>query len=127
MIITINRCGIVLWIFLLGIFLIIGQQSVSAVNYFSTNRFSVGDKPKSAIIGDFDRDEILDIAVCNFNGDDVSILIGNGDGTFQPKVDYPVGVDPRSLTTGDFNQDKILDLAVCNSSDDDVSILIGFE
>src|SRR5437667_12770921 len=44
--------------------------------------------------------------------DMVSILLGNGDGTFQSHVDYATGTKPSSVTSGDFNGDKTLDLAV---------------
>ncbi len=42
----------------------------------------------------------------------VSILLGNGDGTFQPHVDYGTGNVPVWVTTGDFNGDGKLDLAI---------------
>jgi hypothetical protein len=49
----------------------------------------------------------------------VSIFLGNGDGTFQPHVDYAVG------TATDLNGDGKLDLAVTNAFDGTVSILLG--
>ncbi len=42
----------------------------------------------------------------------VSILLGNGDGTFQSAVNYPAGNDPVAMVAGDFNGDGRLDLAV---------------
>ena len=55
----------------------------------------------------------------------MSILLGNGDGTFQNQGTYPVGSYPIALVTGDFNGDGRTDLAVANSYDNDVSILLG--
>jgi hypothetical protein len=40
--------------------------------------------------------------------------LGNGDGTFQLPVNYPVGDGPQSVAVGDFNHDGKLDLAVAN-------------
>ena len=48
----------------------------------------------------------------------MSVLLGNGDGTFQPQVTYAVGSDPDAIVAGDFNGDGQLDLAVANSDDD---------
>jgi hypothetical protein len=45
----------------------------------------------------------LDLAVANEFDDSVSILLGNGDGTFGPKTDFGVGSIPRSVAVGDFN------------------------
>ena len=41
-----------------------------------------------------------------------SVLLGNGDGTFQPQVTYAVGSDPDAIVAGDFTGDGRLDLAV---------------
>src|SRR5216683_4360249 len=48
-----------------------------AVNY------PVGNNPLSVAVGDFDRDGTLDLAVADHNDQNVSILLGNGDGTFR--------------------------------------------
>ncbi len=85
-----------------------------AVNY------AVGDLPRSVAVGDFDGDEIADLAVSNFGSDNVSVLLGNGSGTFQTAVNYTVGLAPMSVAVGDFNSDGTLDLAVAN-----VSVLLG--
>ena len=46
----------------------------------------------------------------------LSVLLGNGDGTFQTAKTYPTGSNPQSLVTGDFNRDTKLDVAVTNFS-----------
>ena len=55
----------------------------------------------------------------------MSILLGNGDGTFQNQVTYTVGSGPDAIVAGDFNGDGRTDLAVANSDDKNVSILLG--
>jgi hypothetical protein len=56
------------------------------------------------------------------SGGSVSILLGNGDGTFQTALNYPAGTVCFSVAVGDFNGDGKPDLAVANSS---VSVLLG--
>jgi FG-GAP-like repeat len=60
----------------------------------------------------------------------VRVLLGNGDGTFQPATDYPVGPRPLQVAVADFNKDGFLDLAVLewNQYGDEngtVTILLG--
>src|SRR5262249_30459873 len=56
---------------------------------------------------------------------DVSVLLGNGDGTFQAAVDYPLASGADSVAVGDFNGDGKLDLAVANEFSNNVSVLLG--
>jgi hypothetical protein len=76
-------------------------------------------------VGDFNGDSKLDLAVANFGANTVSILLNNGNGTFQSHVDYPAGSGPTSIATGDFDGDGILDLAILNSKANTISILLG--
>ena len=86
---------------------------------------ATGNLPRSVISGDFNGDGKPDLAVTNSNSSTVSILIGNGDNTFQPKVDYTTGGSPWLVISGDFNADGKPDLAVTNNGNNTVSILIG--
>ena len=79
----------------------------------------------SPVAGDFDGDHRLDLAVANAISGDVSVLRGNGDGTFQPPVRYRVGGRPNSLVAGDFDGDHRLDLAAASGFSDDIAVLLG--
>jgi DNA-binding beta-propeller fold protein YncE len=62
-----------------------------AVNY------PVGLSPWAVATSDFNGDGKPDLAVANFSSNTVSILLGKGDGTFQPAQNYATGPGPRSL------------------------------
>src|SRR6516162_3698232 len=55
----------------------------------------------------------------------ISVLIGNGDGTFQAAHTYAAGNAPRAIAVGDFDGNGTLDLAVGNYSGNNISILEG--
>src|SRR5260370_31127796 len=67
----------------------------------------------------------VDLVVANLGSDDVSVLLGNGDGSFQPAQNVEAGNAPRFVAVADFDGDGRLDLAVANALSDDVSVLLG--
>ncbi|MCK9459069.1 MAG: VCBS repeat-containing protein [Proteobacteria bacterium] len=90
--------------------------------------FTVGDHPHATIAADFDEDGHLDLAVSNYESNDISILLGTGetgDGAFLEQVVYPVGNVPSNLALSDLDNDGVLDLAVSNKLSDTVGILAG--
>jgi hypothetical protein len=86
---------------------------------------SFGKSPSAIVTGDFNGDGKLDIAVTDSVNNSVTILLGNGDGTFGPPTTIPVGGQPRAIVAGDFNNDGKLDLAVANYGDGTVTLLLG--
>ena len=81
--------------------------------------------PSSIVAADFNNDGFADLAVTDQANNQVLILLGNGDGTFQTPVAYPTGVKPVALLAQDFDGDGEPDLAVVNQTDGTVSILLG--
>ena len=76
------------------------------------------------VAGDFSGDGRLDLAIVAGGG--ISVLLGNGDGTFQPAREYAAGNQPYELVEGEFTGDGRLDLAVTNRSsfDSDGNLII---
>src|SRR4051812_33535631 len=52
-------------------------------SFVATHSFDASSSPISVAVGDFNRDGLPDLAVANYYGNNVSVLVGNGDGTFQ--------------------------------------------
>jgi hypothetical protein len=76
----------------------------------------VNDRASPNETSDFDRDGFADIAVVNIDTNTVSILLGNGDGTFAPQQEINVGGAPRGIAVLDFDGDGDTDVVNTNSA-----------
>ena len=100
---------------------------------------SGGLDPRSVAVADVNGDGKPDLVVVNWCADNnctngtVSVLLGNGDGTFQAAVSYGSGgLDAYSVAVGDVNKDGKLDLVLANEcvsssncANGLVSVLVG--
>src|SRR6266566_57687 len=92
--------------------------------------FTTGTGPFFVTVGDFNGDGKPDLAVANYGPNTqrrttISVLMGNGDGTFQPAQTFGVGTGPTWMALGDFNRDGKQDLVVLNQVSNSVSVLLG--
>jgi hypothetical protein len=89
--------------------------------------FPTGSNPWAIVAADFNGDGKLDLAVANQDDGTLTILLGNGDGTFTPATGSPVAVGsgPYALAAADLNSDGKLDLVVANQNDTTVTVLLG--
>ena len=67
------------------------HAAVQPVSFGAKTDFGTGDVPVSVAVGDFNGDGQLDMATANSSDDTVSILLGNGGGTFGAKTDFEIG------------------------------------
>jgi len=111
--------------------------------FLEAPQYDAASTPQFVAAGDFNGDGKVDLAVANYcvdptdlnsclqSGSSVNVLLGNGDGTFQPHVDYFTGTGSVSIVVGDFNHDGKQDIAVANICSDascvasSISVLLG--
>lgn len=92
---------------------------------FAVSNYGAGTNPTNLAIADYNNDTKPDVAVVNQDSNNVSILLGNGNGTFGAQSTVSAGSSPYSIAAGKFNADSNFDLAVTNTSANTVSILLG--
>ena len=103
---------------------------LSGVHFADAVNYPTGVQPAMIASGDFDNDGITDLATANQSGGtltdgSISVLLGNGNGTFQPKTDMATDVDPMGIAVGDFNDDGNADIAVVNYDSSTVNYFLG--
>ncbi|MEO5731149.1 MAG: VCBS repeat-containing protein, partial [Byssovorax sp.] len=76
--------------------------------------FPAGTNLKGIALADLDGDGVPDLALADVERGAL-ILLGKGDGAFQPPSSFPVGLSPDSLALGDFDGDRHLDIVVAGN------------
>lgn len=88
---------------------------------------STGNQPIFVVSSDLNGDAKPDMIVVNYLGNSLTVLLGNGDGTFSEASGSPIAVGslPRSVSTGNLNGDAHVDLIVPNVGDNTLTVLLG--
>jgi hypothetical protein len=108
-----------------------GSNNLSVLRGAGNGRFAsvvtytAGARPIDVGLGDLDGDGRIDIVVTNNDGNlanpnssNYSALIGVGDATFHPAVNYGMKIDPQSISLGDLDGDGAYDPVAASGSND---------
>ncbi len=91
--------------------------------------FPAGHSPNDLAVGDFNRDGRIDLAIANHDEQHLTVLLGDGRGSFAPAPNSPftIAVRPHThgVATGDFNGDGNLDLVTDSWAEDRLVVLFG--
>ncbi len=92
----------------------------------SDSRYSTGNGPTAVAYADFDNDGKKDVAVANYLDANVSVLKGNGNGTFNPQQTYSINsTGPEAIGAADFNNDGRPDIVTFNRNPSSLSLLVN--
>jgi FG-GAP-like repeat len=102
-------------------------KTYRAATYLPQTRVSygTGSSPFGTYAEDLNNDGVKDLITCNVGATTVSVLIGNGDGTFATQISYPAGGNCRLAAFGDLDGDSYLDIVVGLINNNKVSVLIN--
>ena len=95
-------------------------RGYSDLKYYLTKDLVSNSKknPRFITSAHFQNSSITDLVTANFLSGDISILLGDGNGTFQPAICFTVGKGPWSVAVGNFDNKPNLDVAVANTGFD---------
>ena len=101
----------------------LGQTFSPLVSYSATS----GGSPQAVTTADFNKDGRLDVAIANYAGHSVAVLLGQANGTLGTAATYGSGASgyPQGIATGDFNGDGRPDLVVANSNSNTLGVLLA--
>jgi hypothetical protein len=105
--------------------LFLKNNCIAQLCFSAPATFTAGSNPQSVASADFNADGFIDLAVANNVSNSLSVLSGNGTGTFTLSATYTTGINPYVVNTGDFNGDGKIDLAVTNSNSSSISVLLN--
>lgn len=100
-------------------------QTTSFAQLYPGLALETGYQPVGVVAADLNADDITDLIVTNSISGNVSVLLGNGNGSFQNQQIYSVKPFARSPVIADFNGDGKLDVATANYIENSISILLG--
>ena len=100
-------------------------SSASSTGISSANQFGDVANATAAVVADFNRDGIPDVAAASADDNAAAVMIASSSAKFRSAVTYNVGSAPAAIASADFDSDGYIDLVTANASSNNVSVLLG--
>lgn len=101
------------------------ESYAGALSLAAKVNYGTGSLPYGVVTADLNHDGKADMVSVNNGANSVSVLLGNGDGTFKTRVNYATGAQPTAVVVADVNGDGNPDVATSNQTGNSVSLLLG--
>ena len=89
------------------------------------SNYAVGNSPTAVTGNDLNGDNYVDFATADYGGNDIAVILNNGDGSFAAPVTYSTGNNTRTIDAGDFDGDGDIDLTGSNNGSNTVAVLLN--
>lgn len=104
---------------------IASASSILPYQIFPGLSLETGNQPLGVVAADLNADGAADLIIANTISGNVSVLLGDGNGTFHNQIRYAASPYAQSAIVADFNGDGRLDIATANYIFDSISVLLG--
>ncbi len=106
---------------------LINQSNGSTLSYKNPVSYSIPGIPVDVALGDTNQDGTLDLVTANSTSNDISLLVGNPNGTFRTSTDFSMGANasPSNVVTADLNGDGLPDLITVNQGTGQIAIQLA--
>ena len=94
-----------------------------SLSFTSANQFTVGSRPSSVEVKDYDGDDKLDLVVANVIDKSISVLLNDNNGGFGEADKFTIETTPTFIALEDINGDKQVDVVVANADEKTITVL----
>ena len=95
------------------------------LGFVAAKSFGVGAGPLKLLAEDIDGNQTIDLVTANYKGSNISVLMGDGAGSFKAAVNYAAGTGTEGVSIGDVNNDGKKDIAYASITSGTIGLWLG--